>query len=139
MSRLLMAMMICGATTAASAQEYVNGYTYVAPSYYLTPPVVTYPSVNVFPPYYMAQPVAVRPPYWVPQPIPAATYAVPTYAVPTANVMTYPVVPAPTYYQDRVKYRPREIEYTLRGPYGQKEKVEIEYHRRGIEVEYKRR
>ena len=134
MIRTFVVLLILGTSAVASAQEYVNGYTYVAPSYYLTPPVVTYPSIDVFPPYYMAQPVAVRPPYWVPQPIPAASYL-----VPTASVVPYPVAPAPLYYRERVKYSPREIEYTLRDPYGRREKVEIEFNRRGIEIEYKRR
>lgn len=136
MLRIFTAMLIVGSGAAASAQDYVNGYTYVAPRYYLTPPVVTYPSVDVFPPYYLAQPVEVRPPYWVPQPLPVASYP-----VPAPSVVSYPIVPAPTYFRERVKYSPREIEYTIRGPYGQREKVEIEFNRYGgvKEVEYRRR
>lgn len=138
MLRILIGLLVVSSGTTALAQEYVNGYTYVAPSYYLTPPVVTYPSVDVFPPYYLAQPVAVRPPYWVPQPIPAATYV-----VPTPGVVTYPVVPAPTYYKERVKYSPREIEYTLKGygPYGGRQRLEVEFNRYGgiKEIEYHRR
>ncbi len=136
MFRMLAVMLFAVSGAVASAQEYVNGYTYVAPSYYLTPPVVTYPSIDVFPPYYLAQPVAVRPPYWVPQPIPLATYA-----MPAPSVVAYPVAPAPAYYRERVKYSPREIEYTLRGPYGQRERVEVEFNRYGgvKEIEYRRR
>ncbi len=136
MFRFCTALLLVSSGAVASAQEYVNGYTYIAPSYYLTPPVVTYPSIDVFPPYYLAQPVAVRPPYWVPQPIPMATYP-----VPTAGVVSYPVVPAPAYYRGRVKSSPREVEYTVRGPYGQREKMEVEFNRYGgvKEIEYRRR
>lgn len=38
---LLAVMLVLGMTCSLAAQEYVNGYTYVAPSYYLSPPIVT--------------------------------------------------------------------------------------------------
>lgn len=129
------ALFLLSMTVTASAQEYVNGYTYVAPSYYLTPPVVTSAPGYVAAPYYVAQPVqayVVQPaPVYVAQPAPA-------YVVQSAPAF---LAPAPVAYRGRVRSTPREVEYTLRGPGGQRQKLEIEYNRWGgiKEVEYRRR
>lgn len=124
----ILAVLMLGMSVTASAQEYVNGYTYVAPSYYLTPPVVTNAPVYVTAPYYIAQPA----PVYVSQPAPA-------YVVQSAPA--YIAAPAPGVYRGRVRSTPREVEYTLRGPGGHRQKLEIEYNRWGgiKEVEYRRR
>lgn len=122
------ALLLLSMTVTASAQEYVNGYTYVAPSYYLTPPVVTSAPGYVAAPYYIAQPA----PAYVVQPAPA-------YVVHSAPAFIGG--PAPVAYRGRVRSTPREVEYTLRGPGGHRQKLEIEYNRWGgiKEVEYRRR
>lgn len=108
-----------------AAGEIVNGYTYVAPSYYLTPPVIVSGSVYVVP-------VPVRPAFVVPL----------TAQQPFATPYVYRVPPASTY-RDRVTVRPREIEYNARsyGPYGERRRThyEVEWNRRGVEIEYRSR
>ncbi|MDX1967723.1 MAG: hypothetical protein SFV23_11175 [Planctomycetaceae bacterium] len=109
----------------ASAGEIVNGYTYVAPSYYLTPPVIVSGSVYV-------APVPVRPRLVIPVTAPE----------PFATPYVYHAPPASTY-RDRVTVRPREIEYNARsyGPYGERRRThyEVEWNRRGVEIEYRSR
>lgn len=109
----------------ASAGEIVNGYTYVAPSYYLTPPVIVSGSVYV-------APVPVRPAFVVPL----------TVQEPFAAPYVFRAPPAATY-RDRVTVRPREIEYNARayGPYGERQRThyEVEWNRRGVEIEYRTR
>jgi hypothetical protein len=83
------------ALTAAPAfsQEYVNGYTYVAPSYYLSPPVVT-----VYEP--VVPLVAVRP--------------APVVITPRPMVVGPPVIgyaPPPVVVRERVRVRPSGVVY----------------------------
>ncbi|HET6424429.1 MAG TPA: hypothetical protein VFG20_12140 [Planctomycetaceae bacterium] len=114
--RLALMLLVLGAGMTASAQEYVNGYTYVAPSYYLTPPVVTYSQGYVGAPYYAAQPA---PGFVAPGPV---------------------VGPAPIVYRGRVRPSQREVEYRFRGIDGRRHKVEVEYDRYGRvkDVDYRR-
>lgn len=140
MSRILAAMMVTAwSAGAAFGQEYINGYTYVAPSYYLAPPVITYTSP--FPPLvvYAPPPVVVAPrPVLVPPPV---VYANVTPVVASTPVVTTYPAPVPVY-RERLKTSRREVEYTAKGynPYtGRKEKVEVEWNRRGVEIEAKRR
>lgn len=109
MIRSLTLMLLLGAGVTASAQEYVNGYTYVAPSYYLTPPVVSPAPVYVGGPYYIAQPYVLQRPIYPVQSV--APLAVP--------------------YGARVRTSPREVEYRFRGPDGRRQKIEVEYDRWG--------
>jgi hypothetical protein len=105
--RFALTLLVLGFAATASAQEYVNGYTYVAPSYYLTPPVVTTAPGYVAAPYYIAQQ---SPAYVIPGPV---------------------VAPAPIVYRGRVRSGDREINYRFRGPDGRRHRVEVEYDRWG--------
>ncbi len=107
----------------SDAGEYVNGYTYAPPSYYLTPPVVVTgpyfppPMVTVYEPAFLHTTVVPYDPVW-----------------PNA----YMHLPG-TYYRERVSVRPREVEYRLKtyNPRGVNRSLryEVEYDRRGMEVE----
>lgn len=126
------------------AQEYVNGYTYVAPSYYLSPPVIT-----AGPPYVAA--VDAYGPTFAPayQPVPVYQ-SVPLYhPVPVYQAPAYLPAPVPVYHgvpvggvyvRERWKASPRELEYTLKtyGPHGRIQKTEIEWDRRGLEIKRSR-
>lgn len=135
---LLAAMLTVGLAGPLAAQEYVNGYTYVAPSYYLSPPIVT-----AGPPYSAG--VDVYGPTFAPAYQPVQVYQ----PAPVYQPLRYTVLPGRTYssgyaggvyYRERFKSSPRELEYTLRtyGPNGRIQKTEIEWDRRGIEIKQKR-
>lgn len=142
MSRQLSALLLfCSnllfvGTTSAGDIKY-PGYTYVAPSYYLTPPVYYAP----FAPPPFAAPVQVYAPSHVAGlPVIVAEPAfLHTTVMPYDPVWNYGGVLPGTAYRERVSIRPREYEYTLKtfGPPGQRYryKVEVEPH----EIEVKQR
>lgn len=92
-------LLMAPATFASDRDLPPNGYTYVAPSYYLTPPV-------------MAVPVAPYPPPVVMVYEPAFLH---TTVVPYDPVWPYAYVGLPgMYYRERVTVRPHRIDYRLR-------------------------
>lgn len=114
-----------GLVTTAAAQGPSRGTTYIIPSYHLVPPVVTYGPPPVW---MLAEPVVIHP---VSPPVVAARPYVWPYA---------PPVPVVGYARERVSVRPRETEYELRtySPYGRPiSRYEVEFGRRGVEVEYR--
>ncbi len=135
---LLAVMLVLGMTCSLAAQEYVNGYTYVAPSYYLSPPIVTagppyVAGVDVYGPTFAPafQPVQVYQPAPVYQSVPFTVLPAPAY---------YDAPVGGVYYRERLKTSPREVEYTLKtyGPHGRIQKTEIEWNRRGFEIKQRR-
>jgi len=98
------------------ADGFVNGYTYVAPSYYLTPPVLTVPPPVVLGP----SPVMLARPVYAPVVVmePAFLH---TTVVPYDPVWNYPpaaVVAPAGVYRERVHASPREVEYKVKAPNG---------------------
>lgn len=92
-------MATTAATWASDRDNPPNGYTYVAPSYYLTPPVVAVP-VSPYPP----QVVTVYEPAFLH-----------TTVVPYDPVWPYAYMGLPgTYYRERVKVRPHRVDYRLK-------------------------
>lgn len=116
-------------------QPISNGYTSVLPSYTVIPPTV---------PVYVSAPYGVYPAPVVAAPVivqePAFLH---TSVVPYDPVWPYAYMGLPgTYYRERVRMRPREVEYQLKtyGPYGGRRlDYEVEFRRRGIEVEQRLR
>ncbi len=103
----------------------MNGYTNVAPSYYLTPPVVDECAG------YVAALINCQPaPAYLVQPAPAyVVHSAPgLHRWPRTSGLSWPSAQHTT-----------EVEYTLRGPGGHRQKLEIEYNRWGgiKEVEYR--
>jgi hypothetical protein len=127
----LAAAMIAVSAVGASADHRVRGYTYIAPSYYLTPPVV-------------AAPVVVAPaPAVVPRPIYAPVVYEPAFlhttVVPYDPVWPYAYMGLPgRYYREKIDVDRDEIEYQLKayGPRGAKTvySYEVDATRRGVKV-----
>lgn len=125
---------VCLLTTSpVAAEEIVNGYTYVAPSYYLTPPVVV---TGPLPP-----PVVVYPPAPITVYEPAFLH---TTVVPYDPVWPYAYMNMPgAYYRERVTVRPRGVDYRVRtyggaGPV-RGVRTEIEYRPYGVEYKVRTR
>ena len=133
---------------SSAGEPIVNGYTYVAPSYYLTPPVIE--SVPYWPAPAAGGPVVVAP--VVPPhgallvPSPGVAVYEPAFlhtdVVPYDPVWPYAYMGLPGgYYRERLHVRPREVEYSLKtyGAMGvpRVQKYEVEYGKRGLKVESK--
>lgn len=126
------ALAVAGAADA-SADHKARGYTFIAPSYYLTPPVVVTPV-----------PVVVAPaPLVVPQPAYAPVIYEPAFlhttVVPYDPVWPYAYMGLPgRYYRERIDVDRGEVEYKLKayGPYGAKTvySYEVDATRRGVKV-----
>ena len=69
-------------TTSQADERVVNGYTYIAPSMYLTPPIVYYDPAFAVPAPYVVRPVN------APLPAPVVVSSGPAYVVPTTPVYT---------------------------------------------------
>ncbi|HUQ70789.1 MAG TPA: hypothetical protein VM165_14765 [Planctomycetaceae bacterium] len=132
--RLIAAALLCVAHTASAGEFKYPGYTYVAPSYYLTPPVYYAP----FAPPPFAAPVQVYAPSRV---VGSSVIAhepafLHTTVVPYDPVWNYGGVLPGTAYRERASARPRDYEYTLKtfGPPGQRYRYKVEVDPNDIEV-----
>jgi hypothetical protein len=130
---MLTLVLLAGTAPLASAEGPVNGYTYVAPSYYLTPPVIVAPPPVVYGP---APVMLARPVY---APVVAVEPAfLHTTVMPYDPVWPYAYSTLPgTYYKERVNASPREVEYKLKtyGPGGRSVySYEVDAKRNGVVV-----
>jgi hypothetical protein len=144
MSRRLLAAFaltagLCLATTASAGDIKYPGYTYVAPSYYLSPPVYYVP----FAPPPFAAPVQVYAPSRVVAPpvVVAEPAFLHTTVMPYDPVWNYGGALPGTAYRQRVSVRPREVEYTYRtyGPPGTRSRTRVEVEPDEIEVRQRSR
>jgi len=129
---LVLALPACCAAVAP-ADDVVNGYTYVAPSYYLTPPVIVAPPPVVFGP----APVLLARPVYAPV-VTMEPAFLHTSVMPYDPVWPYAYAGIPgAYYTERVRTSPREVEYKVKtyGPAGRSVySYEVDAKRNGVVV-----
>ena len=103
---------LAGSVSAGRAAEpFVNGYTYLAPSMYLTPPIVYYDPAMVIPAPYVVRPMN------APAPVPQVVYGGPAYVVPAAPVYAPPSpggYAVPSVVRERGRYSRNGLEYKYR-------------------------
>lgn len=99
---------LAGDPLAGRAEDLVvNGYTYIAPSVYLTPPIVYYDPAFVIPAPYVVRPLN------APGPMPPVVYGGPVYVAPVAtyNPAWQTGYAGPSAIRERAYYSRNGLEY----------------------------